>query len=185
MARALYKDCEIYVLDDCLTALDAHVKNHVFKESIRNFLKDKLIILATNNAEYVQDGDNLMVMENGTIQSFTKATTNDIKNIFGVYKSQIPSSDENEGCEHDESVHDKNDNEKNDTEKTRLLNKDDDNSRRRNIYHEVKKSSRVGRRVYKNYISYGGGFFMLSFIMIFFILTQSSKSYTEKLVSLW
>lgn len=162
--------------------MDAHVKDHVFNECIRNFLKDKLIILATNNAEYVQDGDNLMVMENGKIKSFVKVTNNDITNIVGIYKTQIPISNKYEVLECDVNNTDKNDNV---NEETELLRKENKNSGNRNIYHEVKKSGRVGGEVYKKYVSYGGGFFTLSFIMMFFILTQSSKSYTEKLVSLW
>lgn len=31
IARALYADCDIYLIDDCLSALDAHVGKYVFE----------------------------------------------------------------------------------------------------------------------------------------------------------
>lgn len=179
LARAVYKDCEIYLLDDCLTALDAHVKNHVLNECVRGFLKEKLCILATNNPECIRNGDTLVVMENGTVKSSRKATNKDINDIVGVYKTQNSVSSE----EYDvrESVSDKNDNV---DEKTKLLEKNESGDTK-NIYHEGKQSGRVGVDVYKKYISHGGGFLMLGCIMAFFVLTQSSKSYTEKMVSDW
>lgn len=181
LARAVYKDCEIYLLDDCLTALDAHVKDHVFNECVRNFLVDKLCILATNNTEYVRSGDNLMVMENGTVKSFTKATNKDLNDISIHRSRRLNRGEKYEVNDGIESVIDKNDNV---DEKTKLL-EEEKGAANRNIYNEVKKSGQVGVEVYKKYVSHGGGFFMLGFIMMFFILTQSSKSYTEKMVSNW
>lgn len=44
MARAVYSDADIYLLDDPLSAVDAHVGEHIFKQIIgpEGLLKDKV-----------------------------------------------------------------------------------------------------------------------------------------------
>jgi ABC-type transport system involved in cytochrome bd biosynthesis fused ATPase/permease subunit len=53
LARAVYQDREIYLLDDCLTHLDVLVGDYVFEKGIKQFLKDKLVVLVTQNPKYV------------------------------------------------------------------------------------------------------------------------------------
>jgi len=36
MARAVYQDCDIYLLDDPLSAVDSHVGKHIFEQVIGN-----------------------------------------------------------------------------------------------------------------------------------------------------
>jgi len=48
LARALYADRDILLLDDPLSALDAHVGKFIFEETFQKFLKDKTRILVTH-----------------------------------------------------------------------------------------------------------------------------------------
>ncbi len=44
LARALYSEADIYLLDDPLSAVDAHVGAHIFKNALgpKGLLKDKV-----------------------------------------------------------------------------------------------------------------------------------------------
>ena len=45
MARAVYQDCDIYLLDDALSAVDSHVGKHIFEQVISSktgLLRDKV-----------------------------------------------------------------------------------------------------------------------------------------------
>lgn len=61
VARALYSDAETLLLDDPLSALDAHVRSDLF-EAIRN--SGKTVILVTLHTSYVSRVDNVIVVDN-------------------------------------------------------------------------------------------------------------------------
>ncbi len=47
LARALYSDADIYLLDSPLAALDENVGDHIFREGILKFLKGKTVLMVT------------------------------------------------------------------------------------------------------------------------------------------
>lgn len=51
LARALYSDRDIYILDDPLSALDAHVGNHIFNSAIQKHLKTKTVLFITHQLQ--------------------------------------------------------------------------------------------------------------------------------------
>ena len=53
LARALYAQADIYILDDILSALDAHVSAFIFQETLSKHLKGKTIVLATHLTNYL------------------------------------------------------------------------------------------------------------------------------------
>ncbi|CAH2012876.1 unnamed protein product [Acanthoscelides obtectus] len=64
-------------------------------------------------------------------------------------------------------------------ESTKLL----DSKQKPNVYCEEKKSGKVEKAVYKKYIKLGGGYFLGVFIILFFIVTHTCKSYSEKMAA--
>ncbi|CAF4290168.1 unnamed protein product, partial [Rotaria sordida] len=65
MARALYRNADIYLLDDPLSAVDVKVARHLFQKSIKNYLADKICILVTHQIQFLQDATKIIVLNNG------------------------------------------------------------------------------------------------------------------------
>lgn len=69
IARAIYFDADIVLMDDPLSAVDAHVGRHIFDNAILGLLKDKCRILATHQLWVLSRCDRIIWMEGGRIQA--------------------------------------------------------------------------------------------------------------------
>ncbi|KAM3600087.1 uncharacterized protein V6R79_017187 [Siganus canaliculatus] len=69
LARAVYRKSDVYLLDDPLSAVDAHVGQHIFDRVIgpRGILKDKTRVLVTHGLSFLSKADLVLVMEQGQI----------------------------------------------------------------------------------------------------------------------
>jgi ABC-type multidrug transport system fused ATPase/permease subunit len=62
LARAVYQDADVYVLDDPFSAVDAHTGTFLFEECVMGALKDKTVILVTHQLEFLPEVDQIIVM---------------------------------------------------------------------------------------------------------------------------
>ncbi|OCT79575.1 ATP-binding cassette sub-family C member 10 [Xenopus laevis] len=69
LARAVYQDKDMYLLDDPLAAVDADVAAHLMDKCILGILKNKTRILCTHRTELLDKADILVLMEGGKIMS--------------------------------------------------------------------------------------------------------------------
>jgi len=69
IARALYANADIYLIDDCLSALDSYVGKNIFHNVLRKYLheKGKTVIFVTNAIDYTEYCDRVIVMKEGRI----------------------------------------------------------------------------------------------------------------------
>ncbi|XP_054162747.1 ATP-binding cassette sub-family C member 3-like [Oppia nitens] len=69
LARAVYANADIYLMDDPLSAVDAHVGRHLFDKVIgpHGILKHKTRILVTHKASVLTNVDQIVVLKNGSI----------------------------------------------------------------------------------------------------------------------
>ncbi|KAB0372887.1 hypothetical protein FD755_015640, partial [Muntiacus reevesi] len=65
LARAVYQDADIYLLDDPLSAVDAGVSRHLFEQCIRQALKEKITILVTHQLQYLKDASQILILKDG------------------------------------------------------------------------------------------------------------------------
>lgn len=86
LARALYADAgskrkgsvviffvlilcqDVVLLDDPLSAVDAHVGEHIFQHAIQAMLANKTVILVSNQLQFLPSADYVVALENGSIR---------------------------------------------------------------------------------------------------------------------
>ena len=68
IARAIYFNSDIILMDDPLSAVDSHVGRHMFDEAICGLLRDKCRILATHQLHVLSRCDRIIWMQEGRIE---------------------------------------------------------------------------------------------------------------------
>nr|XP_023014084.1 probable multidrug resistance-associated protein lethal(2)03659 [Leptinotarsa decemlineata] len=174
LARAVYKESEIYLLDDSLTALDAHVQDHIFRECIQTFLKDKICILVTQTASQIEKVDNVVMMEDGHIKYHGRPN----EAVIDKLKEIIPEDDDLEKKEKCVAV-----------EETALITSkpplETEQLTKKKVYSEIQKKGQVDWSIYMKYVVFGGGYFLMIVNILLFVTAQVLQSYSEKLLTKW
>ncbi|KAG0363538.1 hypothetical protein BGZ54_008118 [Gamsiella multidivaricata] len=69
LARAAYQDADIYLLDDPLSAVDAHVDQHLWENLLgpNGLLKDKTRLLVTHGIHHLEHVNQIIVVKDGQI----------------------------------------------------------------------------------------------------------------------
>uniref|UniRef100_A0A8C9CP31 ATP binding cassette subfamily C member 4 (PEL blood group) n=1 Tax=Phocoena sinus TaxID=42100 RepID=A0A8C9CP31_PHOSS len=65
LARAVYQDADIYLLDDPLSAVDAEVSRHLFELCICQALYQKITILVTHQLQYLKAASQILILKDG------------------------------------------------------------------------------------------------------------------------
>jgi len=89
LARALYSQSDIYLLDDPLSAVDSRVGRHIFFHAIKSdLLKDKIVVLVTHHLTYAKESDRVLLFSDGKI--IGDGSFDDLKNmesnLFAIFK---------------------------------------------------------------------------------------------------
>ena len=67
LARAVYAEGELYLLDDPFSALDLKVAQHIFRECIKGLLGQKTRLLTTHHERVIREADDIIVLCKGRI----------------------------------------------------------------------------------------------------------------------
>ena len=67
LARCLYSDTDIMIMDDPIAAVDAHVGKYIFNKCILKGMEGKTRILVTNAVQYLPKCDYVIVIDDKTI----------------------------------------------------------------------------------------------------------------------
>ncbi|CAF4225185.1 unnamed protein product [Rotaria socialis] len=65
LARALYRDEDIYLLDDPLSAVDVQVARHIFEKCILGRLRSKMCILVTHQIQFLKYATTILFLDKG------------------------------------------------------------------------------------------------------------------------
>ncbi|XP_009863211.1 PREDICTED: multidrug resistance-associated protein 1-like, partial [Apaloderma vittatum] len=102
LARAVYSNADLYLLDDPLSAVDVHVGKHLFEKLIgpSGLLKSKTRILVTHNLMLLPHTDLIIVMEQGRISQMgtyqelisKRANFSELINVFSAQQTSEETS---------------------------------------------------------------------------------------------
>ncbi|XP_062294985.1 ATP-binding cassette sub-family C member 12-like [Scomber scombrus] len=67
LARAVYSNRDVYLLDDPLSAVDAHEAKHLFEDCIRKELQGKSVVMVTHQLQYMKFCDEVLVLKDGAV----------------------------------------------------------------------------------------------------------------------
>ena len=69
LARAVYKRPDILIMDDPVSALDAHVRKEIFDQVFCGLMKDSTRILVTHAVEFIHLADNVIILKDGRVEA--------------------------------------------------------------------------------------------------------------------
>lgn len=169
LARAIYADKDIYLLDDILATLDVKVARHVFQHVILGLLRNKTRMLCTHQIQYLVHADVVVEMSKGKIINQGKPS-----DVLPDLEDYLLSSDSIES----------------DVDITSIKAVPNEFSRSENneidplLDKEATEKGTVHLSVYTCYIKAIGQYLAIS-IFLSMILMQSSKNITDLWLSYW
>jgi ATP-binding cassette subfamily B protein len=83
IARALLKDPEIYLFDDCLSAVDTETEEEILT-NLKNASSNKTTLIVSHRVSSAKNTDKIIVLENGSI--LQEGTHEELNNSEGYYK---------------------------------------------------------------------------------------------------
>jgi ABC-type multidrug transport system fused ATPase/permease subunit len=184
IARAVYSDADIYIIDDCLSALDPHVAKCIFNNVIMEALKDKTRIFVTHGMSYLKNLNNIVVMKNGQIIATggyqdLKANCEEFKYLTLLDKEKKKKVEEEKvkKVKEEEKKAKETEDEDKDKDKEKLVQKtkvDEDKNKGKLIIAEHQESGRVKLGNYLLLFRYPG--FVISFFCILSFLVEEVGS---------
>ncbi|KAB0345164.1 hypothetical protein FD754_022090 [Muntiacus muntjak] len=88
LARAVYQDADIYLLDDPLSAVDAGVSRHLFEQCIHQALQEKITVLVTHQLQFLKDASQILILKDGKMVkrgTYTEFLKSEI-DIFSLFE---------------------------------------------------------------------------------------------------
>lgn len=91
LARALYQDADIYLLDDPFSSVDVHTATSLFNEYVMISLAEKTVLFVTHQVEFLQSFNSIQLMCDGGIKlsgSYKEllATSKDFQELVESHK---------------------------------------------------------------------------------------------------
>ena len=180
LARAMYCDNDIYILDDPISALDAHVGKNIMHNCIIDYLKGKTRILVTHALQYTSFADRIYYMKNGEIkwEGVYKELTN--QEFYSEFIEKI-NSKINE--EKDLLIIEKNPKKTNSKANANLsLNK---GIIQRITKDEGKEIGKINKKVFISYFSYIGGLKFSTVLLLTLLSWQGLRIISDLWLGYW
>ena len=183
LARAMYCDNDIYILDDPISALDAHVGKNIMHNCIEGYLKGKTRILVTHALQYTSFADSIYYLKNGEIQ--WEGTYNELINqkFYSEFAEKINSKIKEKKETEDNIKEEKNSKNKSSKVNANIsLNK---GTIKRITKDETKEIGKINKKVYLSYYSYVGGMNFFSVLLLTLLSWQGLRIMSDLWLGYW
>ncbi|XP_048141042.1 ABC transporter C family member 12-like isoform X2 [Rhodamnia argentea] len=194
MARAVYSNSDVYIFDDPLSALDAHVGRQVFNSCIKEELRGKTRVLVTNQLHFLPQVDRIilvhegMVKEEGTFEelSRSKVLFQKLMENAGKMEEEIEEDEEGENKNVEEKISKPAANSTvNELPKDRGHGKKGKGGKLVLIKQEERETGVVSWKVLMRYKGALGGLWVVAVLFIFYILTEVLRISSSTWLSFW
>lgn len=194
LARAIYKNADVYLLDDPLSAVDTHVGKHLFEDCIQGYLRDKTVILITHQLQYLDGADQILLLENGAVSALgdyetLKRSGLDFTKLMSKEEHEVPKVPPPPPQKSESSIFMKQ------TVQTFGSIKsiqsiasscyDESNRDMPTEVAETQSSGTVSGKVYKAYLVSGGGCCMAFIVLFMFVLAQVFATGGDYWITYW
>lgn len=173
IARAIYFNADIILMDDPLSAVDAHVGRHIFDHAICGLLQNKCRVLATHQLHVLNRCDRIIWMQDGHIAAFDTYDNLMAHNEGFAHMMVGTAAEEEEGD--------------GDTKDGQTSKKNRKNAKRGMALMQAEERAvkSVPWSVYSAYIRASGSIFNGPILLILLVISQSANIATSLWLSYW
>lgn len=90
LARAVYAEKQLILMDDPISALDADVKKKIFKLVFKQKLSKRTRVLVTHSVDFLHLADSIILLKNGRVVfngPYEEVKHNDyMKELYAIHK---------------------------------------------------------------------------------------------------
>ena len=178
IARAIYFNSDIVLMDDPLSAVDAHVGRHIFDNAICGLLKDKCRILATHQLHVLNRCDRIIWLQEGRIETID--TFDNLMADNEGFQKMMATTAQEEKIEKEEVDGDEVEEEKKDAKKRK------NNKRGAALMQQEERAVKsVSWGVYAAYVRASGTIFNGPLVICLLIASQGANIATSLWLSFW
>ncbi|XP_018322246.1 multidrug resistance-associated protein 4 [Agrilus planipennis] len=179
LARAVYREADIYLLDDPLSAVDTHVGKHLFEECIIKYLRGKTRILVTHQLQYLKKADKIIVLNDGRIEAYGSFEELSKHTHLSFTNLLISSSESSETVKKTAEV------KRTESIISTKSVKSESSVQQEDEEENEEKVNKLGAKAYVDYARSGGNFFILAGVIIMLVAAQLASSAADYWTSYW
>lgn len=191
IARAMYTDKDIFIFDDPISALDAHVGKNIMMNCIVNYLKNKTRILVTHALQYVSHADRIVYLHEGEIKWSGTYKELLVQPFYAEFINKINSyQDKKEANNNANSKQVQKDNTSTSSttassSKAQGNKVNTTNQIKRITKDETKEVGKIDKKVFFAYFKYIGGVCLISLLLLSLLTWQVLKVGSDMFLGYW
>ncbi|KAJ0989297.1 hypothetical protein J5N97_007653 [Dioscorea zingiberensis] len=178
LARALYQDADMYLLDDPFSAVDAHTASSLFNDYVMGALSTKTVLLVTHQVDFLPAFNCILLISDGEI--LRAASYNELLASSKEFQDLVNAHKETVGTERLENVTSQKGTRSSRREITHSFNDDQQNSAKMSgvdqlIKKEERETGDTGLKPYLLYLNQNKGFLYTSLAVLSHIIFISGQ----------